>query len=131
MPKIDFAHRWVDDAARWVTIRHDMPTYPYDLIRVDLTPASLAAAVREVYADPKERQNGSPSIAEFLAFAKRTGFRLAFEGYVVSPDRDDARISVEGVQLVGQVDDADRLTFMEWCAPYGPDEFDRDRAWWD
>lgn len=46
--------------------------------------------------DPHERQNEAPEVAEFLEFLQdHAGFTA--EGYAVSPERDDYRVSLEGV----------------------------------
>lgn len=50
------------------------------------------------HADPMERQNDAPSIAEFREFIAKHP-RFTVHGYAVSPHRDDYRMSVEGVEL--------------------------------
>lgn len=53
--------------------------------------------------DENERQNNSPTIKELRRFAtdfeKVTGVRVSFDGYLVSPQRPDARISVEKIRV--------------------------------
>ncbi len=98
----------------------------------------LGQLVAEGFADPEECQNDAPSIGKFLAFMRREPRALA-HGYVVSPQRSDCRVSVEGLRLsFTENDDGKeraRLTraFTNMCA--GADEFRVDSdtlyAWWD
>ena len=99
----------------------------------DLTLSELENLIKEGFADPEETQNDSPSIQEFLDFMREYPFVRA-HGYVVSNERDDVRVSVEGIE-------ADRSdvtpeffrAFVQLCR-YA-DEFDDSDAgvyaWWD
>lgn len=49
------------------------------------------------YLDPLSRQNYSPTAVEMVGFALRFGGTL--DGYIVSPHRADARVSLEGLSL--------------------------------
>ena len=50
--------------------------------------------------DPEDRQNDAPETSEFLEFLRSNpGFTV--HGYAVSPERDDYRVSLEGVNLDG------------------------------
>lgn len=53
-------------------------------------------------ADPEDRQNDAPTFAELVAIAEVGGTGLKLHGYRVSADRDDERITAEG--LIGLVD---------------------------
>lgn len=48
--------------------------------------------------DPEEKQNLSPTINDMIEFV-RTNFpdKIGFHGYIVSPRREDVRISFEGI----------------------------------
>lgn len=49
------------------------------------------------FADKKEKQNDAPSIGEVARFlSKHPNFTA--HGYSVSPERDDHRVSVEGIE---------------------------------
>jgi len=48
------------------------------------------------FADPEMTQNDSPTIEEFVEFMTRYPSCVA-HGYVVSPNRDDCRVSIEGL----------------------------------
>ena len=59
---------------------------------------ALKFLVKEKFADPTETQNGSPSIASFIKFMERWPDFVLAHGYAVSRQKDDYRISVEGVE---------------------------------
>lgn len=88
-------------------------------------------------AKPDQRQNYSPSIAEFLDLTKDVSEKVNFESYIVYPPRSDARVSVEGVNfseltadecddLAEKFKDADALDYY----PLQDGSF-RLSAWWD
>lgn len=65
-----------------------------------LTAEKLSLLVKEKFADPTETQNNSPTISDFLNFLKKNpGFTA--HGYVVLPEREDYRVSIEGVEWSG------------------------------
>lgn len=92
----------------------------------------LDELVRLKHADPETCQNCSPSIAEFLEFLKENQGFLA-HGYVVSPNRDDYRVSVEGITYSGDASKEEIITFVNFC--HHADELELEnnflRAWWD
>ena len=106
----------------------------FDIVRYHgLTATNLAALVAEGFADPEETQNDSPSIGEFLAFMEGHPWALA-HGYAVGPQRDDYRVSVEG--MAGHAPTArDAEVFALMCE--GADELKAQyaagevRSWWD
>jgi len=59
--------------------------------------ATLKLLIEKGYADPKDQQNCAPSIGEIVKVMERNP-GLTAHGYWVSRERDDARISVEGVE---------------------------------
>ena len=61
-------------------------------------PETIAKLVEKGYADPEEAQNSSPSIQEFLDFCgQHPEMGLTLSGYVVSKDRSDCRVTVDGI----------------------------------
>lgn len=58
----------------------------------------LDALLAAGHADPYERHNEAPSIAEFREFLAAHP-RFTAHGYAVGPQRDDYRLSIEGVEL--------------------------------
>lgn len=94
--------------------------------------------------DETERQNNSPSIKELrrvaVDFEKLPGVRVSFDGYLVSPQRPDARISIDAVRVkipkdLVTIDLEQRVGAVAKSA----DEFDRNddegvvtyEMWWD
>lgn len=76
-----------------------------------MTPETARKLLNAGYADPEESQNGSPTFGEMTAFCERhPGFTL--HGYVIGNDRDDARVTAEGVQGTAQNIEA-MLDFVE------------------
>ena len=58
---------------------------------------ALQTLVHEKFACPDDTQNSAPCIKEFLEFMKKYPFMKA-HGYIITPDRDDYRVSIEGVE---------------------------------
>ena len=99
----------------------------------DMDYDTLQWMVDNRFADPDKYQNDAPAIKDFLIFLKsRPNFRAI--GHVVDKDRDNYRLSVEGVTGI-ELSDTDQLEFALFARQ--ADEFDLDaetrtcRAWWD
>lgn len=102
----------------------------------ELSLAQLQQILEQGFASPAQQQNNSPTIQAFLEFAQAqasTGFQFAFEGYAVSPFRDDYRVSIEGIIFHGHYPYQMLLEFYDFVGE--PDEIDVEshylRAWWD
>lgn len=57
------------------------------------------ALIAQGFLDPNETQNDSPTVREFIDFAKEhldADFR--FHGYAVGPEREDCRVSFDGIE---------------------------------
>lgn len=55
--------------------------------------------IKQGFLDPEETQNESPKVAEFIEFAKEhPDGNFTFHGYVVGPEREDCRVSFEGIE---------------------------------
>ncbi len=83
------------------------------------------------YADPDEAQNSSPSIQELVDYANRYDGYL-FDGYVVSLDRSDYRVSIETIKKYEDVDKDEMMDFVKEFR--SADEFNIDGelyAWGD
>lgn len=73
------------------------------------------------FLNPAECQNFAPSITEIMEFmAENEGFTA--HGYVVSPDRCDYRVSIEGVEKSENITPEDMDAFLEKFRD--ADEFD-------
>jgi len=62
----------------------------------DMSLELLNTLIEENFIDPKESQNYSPTTQEFLELMQKFP-SLRAHGYVVSPERDDYRVAIEGV----------------------------------
>jgi len=88
------------------------------------------------YVISTERQNESPTAGEFLKFMKYFP-NVKAHGYMVSPLRNDVRISIEGLEYNGPVDEdmKKKLNRFMKNAPQMPDEKEITdkgfRIWWD
>lgn len=99
-----------------------------------LTADSLGKLITKGYINPEDTQNDSPSVGEFYEYAKtHPTIKFHFLGYVVSPEREDCRVSIEGFTAwAGSREDVrDLLTFAK-----SADEIDElepyvVKAWWD
>jgi hypothetical protein len=105
-----------------------------DVIRFqNLALSELETLVKKGYIELDENQNDSPSTEEFLEFMRQYPATLG-HGYVVAPDRDDERVTLEGI-AVQRADVTPELfrAFVQLCRC--ADEFtDNDGglyAWWD
>src|SRR5262249_35140979 len=65
----------------------------------------VGPVLEERYLDPDGRQNDSPSSSEFFAFMRRHPEVLA-HGYAISIERDDYRVTIEGVSYRGPVSES-------------------------
>jgi len=104
----------------------------YSLFSFDnLGSAKLEALIELGFADPEDNQNDSPTIGEILKFLKANPSFTA-HGYAVTPERDDYRISIEGVE--GHTGDEQQIS--EFIKMFGDaNEFSAKRgkqyAWYD
>lgn len=86
------------------------------------------------FLNPDDSQNGAPTSKEIISFCSGDDEDIwRLEGYVVSPTRDDCRISIDGVHSVGIPTEARKIEFVRmfrWA-----DEFDIDEygcsCWYD
>lgn len=68
----------------------------------ELTLTELNLLLDENFIDPEEYQNDSPNTMQFKEFLdKYPDVRL--HGYIVSPERDDYRVTIEGLEYYGDV----------------------------
>ena len=57
------------------------------------------ALIAQGFIDPEETQNDSPTVREFIDFAKNhLDADFTFHGYAVGPEREDCRVSFEGIE---------------------------------
>jgi hypothetical protein len=100
----------------------------FGLIELDI----LEILFRERFIDPSDRQNESPTMQEFLGFMRKHPAAVA-HGYAVSPNRDDYRVTIEGLRVPAkdvtwELEEA----FAEFCG--NADELVTNGelySWWD
>lgn len=96
--------------------------------------ADIKYLLEEKYADPEERQNFSPTIKEFYDFLVSHPDFYAF-GYAVSPQREDYRISIEGVRCDKDIKVSELIDFVHFAKDADESGFDTSAnsyyAWWD
>lgn len=96
-----------------------------------MTYKTLQELVDKGYADLEDSQNDNTTLGEYLEFMKEHP-RFKAHGYVVSNDRDDRRVTIEGLEA-GQVTIKEVEDFIK-LDRYA-DEFEATqsycRSWWD
>ena len=93
---------------------------------------NLVKLANEKFIDPEEAQNDSPTVQEFGEFmVKHPG--VTAHGYSICRERDDYRVSLEGIEFKGEVSIELMSDFVQFCN--GADELVTEPnhlfAWWD
>lgn len=78
----------------------------------DLHVDRLKKLVELGYADVEECQNNSPTIGDFIEFCDAYP-EFTLHGYAITNERDDCRVTIEGVDLGKPVDDKAIKDFVE------------------
>jgi hypothetical protein len=73
---------------------------------------TLRTLVARNFADPADRQNDSPTLGEFLRFLEKHP-EVRAHGYAVSPEREDYRVTIEGLEYAGPVSAELRREFRQ------------------
>lgn len=107
----------------------------------DFDSMSLSAAealIEKGYLDPDGTQNESPTAAEFMEFARsHPDMEWVFNGYVVSPERDDCRVTLTGIAsrdfpgMDGACNLADFVQAFRYADDLSVGVFDPLYAWYD
>ena len=92
----------------------------------------INALIEEKFIDPNEAQNCCPCVSEIKDFMEKYPMFTA-HGYIVSPERDDYRVSIEGVEYIGEVDQQMMIDFIEKFGDADEVVCDRSRCycWYD
>jgi hypothetical protein len=98
----------------------------------------LKSLIDEDFIDMDECQNDSPTTQDFVDAISGYEDNVLFEVYAISPQRDDYRVTIEGIELTVPMTDLDQFIYFIEQFRYA-DEFeihsDNDyfyiRAWWD
>ena len=99
-----------------------------------LTLEQLQYLIDNNFIDLEDCQNSAPSVEEMFEFMKAHSDFVA-HGYVVSPDRDDYRVSLEGLRYRGKKKVSVKLVaeFVSFCQGADALEVDEKQlfCWWD
>lgn len=86
----------------------------------------------EKFIDPEDCQNSAPSAEDFINFMQENP-QFTAHGYAVSPERNDYRVTIEGLDLDGETSEETKFNFVHFARH--ADEFTyeqhRLRCWWD
>ncbi len=100
-----------------------------------LTLDTVQELIRKGFLARDERQNESPTVAEFMSFVKEHNpSNWIFHGYVVSPERDDCRVTIEGIESNGALTKDDLVDFFLLFSAADEIDADRDKpvyCWYD
>lgn len=117
----------------------DIPQPKTNFERLELSYSQVKALVVLDLINRLDNQNYSPTIEEFLDFCEDNNTsdeEIIFECYIVSGDRDDRRLTIEGIRLLIHL--ASEKAKEKFILNFRmADEFDicnQDgymRAWWD
>jgi hypothetical protein len=77
-----------------------------------LTLDQLNLLLNEAFIDPEEAQNNAPTTAEFKSFLESYP-ETTLHGYMISPDREDYRMTIEGAEYNGEVSKEMAMDFVE------------------
>jgi hypothetical protein len=72
----------------------------------------LELLLLENHIDHEERHNNSPSVRDMVVLAKQLkdkGYDFYFSGYVVSPDREDYRTSIDTIHIKYYFDNSNHI----------------------
>ena len=76
---------------------------------------TLKKLINEGFADLEDAQNESPTLKEFFDFLEKNP-EFSAEGYAVSAEREDCRITITGVLYTGKVTESKKKAFLELCS---------------
>lgn len=80
----------------------------------DMAVGTAKELLRKGYVDPCDAQNLSPTAQEMIDFCDDGSDKWYLHGYVVSPEREDCRITFEGVGSHGILTAQEALDFMSY-----------------
>jgi hypothetical protein len=79
----------------------------------ELTAVKCRELLNKGFADPEDCQDSAPSFKEITEFLERNP-NFTGHGYAVSPDRNDYRVTLEGVESRGPISNKERNDFVYW-----------------
>ena len=106
--------------------------------RADVSYVQMKKLVDEDYISLDENQNDSPTTEDFMNAIQGYENNVTFEIYAIEPEREDYRVTIDGISIHFSDKDKDALSFFVEQWRYA-DEFNiyeqngeyYIRAWWD
>lgn len=101
--------------------------------RFEALPAEKAQQLLdENFMDEDDAQDESPTVAEFVAFAKKHPV-FGLDGYAVAEYRPDYRVSIEGISKITgkRLTDDDKLALEQFAKHADELDIDEGYAWYD
>lgn len=97
-----------------------------------LTVEALEDLIEEGFVDLDDCQNNSPTVREFLEFARERPMSVFFHGYAVHKNRDDYRVTIEGLSCpTGHAHKTQAFKDAWKAIGRSADEKSVTRLWWD
>lgn len=95
-----------------------------------MTITTLKELIDKGFCNPEEEQNCSPTVEQFIDFMEANDGYVV-NGYVVSDNRPDYRVSVTAIEKQKPIETKEELETFVYFARYA-DDFDvAGYAWWD
>ena len=96
-------------------------------------PDVIELLIQKGYLKRNESQNESPTTEQFLRFMKRwRQYTVLAHGYEISKERDDCRITIEGIEVEHPPTIRDHRFAEDWFElTNGADECNEFSCWWD
>ena len=107
------------------------PPEHYDCKRFTCEKEKIETLVKEGFLDPKEYQNCSPTTQDFLDYTEGFedyGIETKFTCYVIEPERDDTRVTIEGVNFIVPETAYDQVAYIVEVF-HDADVFTVEHAW--
>ena len=80
----------------------------------DLPLDVIKQLIEKGYLDPDDYQNCSPTVSSIVKFVEEHDpANWRFHGYVVSAERDDTRVSIEGINSLKPLGKDDLIDFLQ------------------
>lgn len=92
------------------------PDYFGGIASFEISSTLIKTLIKEEFADLNDVQNDSPTMREFLEFCdKYSNYNINLHGYAVSSERNDYRITIEGISYHGLVTKEMMVDFTILC----------------
>ena len=117
--------------------KYDPNSYFGGCKRFSCSKETIQTLIDNDFIDLEECQNCSPTTKEFMEYVNDLN-DVIFNCYAISPNRDDYRVTIEGLDVEVKDDDYDNISYLVETFHYA-DEFGFEHngdsfflhAWWD